>query len=114
MNGVTLTAITLIATPLLAFAGAGVGHWIRWRSVTDLDRWRKREESMRMVRWAVEIAGDADQSHAHAGIVVLRALMSSDLLDSRDVALVDAVTAVVRPESGQHGGYTENSTEEAE
>lgn len=91
----TLTVIVLIATPLLAFAGGLVGHLLGGRAAVELDRWRKREETMRMLRWATELATDQDQSRARAGIIVLTALMDSSLLDQDDVALVATIAGQV-------------------
>lgn len=86
-----LTAVVLVLTPLLAFTGALIGHWVTRRSSRELDRWRKREETMRMLRWATELALDADPNKARSGLVVLFALLRSPLLDKEDVELLATV-----------------------
>lgn len=91
----TLVAIMLVATPVLAFAGGIAGHLLTRKSATELDRWRKREETMRMLRWATELAINADPTKARAGLLVLDALLDSPLLDHADVTLVATVTQYV-------------------
>ncbi|NYJ02229.1 hypothetical protein HNR19_002927 [Nocardioides thalensis] len=91
----TLTIIVLIATPLLAFAGGLVGHLLLRRGAKELDRWRKREETMRLLRWAVELATDPEPARAQAGITVLGALLDSELLDAVDVELVATVAGAI-------------------
>jgi hypothetical protein len=86
-----LTVVALIATPLLAFAGGLVGHLLSRRASRELDRWRKREEAMRMLRWATELATDPHADRAQAGITVLSALLDSPLLDEDDVGLVATI-----------------------
>lgn len=91
----TLATAMLIATPILAFLGGMLGHLLSRRSATELDRWRKREETMRMLRWATELAIDSDPDRARAGLVVLDALLDSPLLDTDDIELVATVTQYV-------------------
>lgn len=86
-----LSAIVLVLTPMLAFVGALLGHWFTRRSARELDRWRKREETMRMLRWATELALDTDANKARSGLVVLFALLRSPLLDKDDVELIATV-----------------------
>ncbi|HZK36237.1 MAG TPA: hypothetical protein VFC57_04680 [Aeromicrobium sp.] len=52
-----------ITSPILAFMGAYFGHRRAARADDRLDRWRRREETMRMLRWAIEqTAPDHSQS----------------------------------------------------
>lgn len=90
-----LTAVVLVATPLLAFAGGLAGHLLSRRGAVELDRWRKREETMRLLRWATELATDDDEARARAGLTVLGALLESPLLDDADVELVATITGSV-------------------
>lgn len=80
-----------VVTPVLAFLGVLVGHWLTRRASLELDRWRRREETMRMMRWAVELAVEPAQAKADAGLVVLDGLLASELLQNEDVGLVAAV-----------------------
>lgn len=82
-------------TPVLAFLGAMLGHvWSR-RSAIELDRWRKREETMRMLRWACELAVDTDRARSSAGAGVLTALIDSPLIDPADAQFVADVGLIV-------------------
>ena len=82
----------LVCTPMFAFGGGLAGHLISRRTALELDRWRKREETMRMLRWAVELATEASPERRDAGLVSLRALLRSPLLDVQDRALVSSLT----------------------
>ncbi len=90
-----------LATPLFAFLGAIAGHWWARRSATELDTWHHREETMRLLRWAVELAAGADDPRAWVGIATLSALRSSELLQPEDLELVAAVTDAVLAEPAQ-------------
>jgi hypothetical protein len=90
-----LVIIVAVATPLLAFAGALVGHiWTR-TTAKELDHWRHREETMRLLRWAVELALDPDPRRGSAGVRALAALLDSQLLQDEDVELVASVASAV-------------------
>ena len=99
MDGLTIGIA--IATPLLAFAGAGAGHLLSRKAALELDRWRKREETMRMLRWAVELATDDDEARAKAGLTVLSALLDSPLLDAADIELVATVVGAIARDEAQ-------------
>jgi len=81
----------LVLTPIASFVGALAGHWWTRKSARELDVWRRREETMRMVRWAAEQAGSTDARHANIGYVALSALLGSELLQDEDVALISAI-----------------------
>lgn len=86
-----IAIVLTIATPVLAFAGAIVGAWWTRRSAIELDTWRRREETMRLLRWAVQAAASEDRAEARAGLATLAALRSSELLQPEDLNLVSAV-----------------------
>jgi hypothetical protein len=90
-----MALLSLVATPLLAFGGALLGLWLNRRSATELDRWRKREETMRMLRWATEVALADDARRAESGAAILTALLVSPLVDPVDVELPTSVAATV-------------------
>lgn len=90
--GVVMTVLS----PLLALGGVFLGSYLVRKSDRELDTWRHREETMRMVRWAVEqILDGADDAGTDAGVVTLRSLMRSELLQPEDYDLVAALTAAV-------------------
>lgn len=86
--------VASVGTPALAFAGALAGHLIARRSAEDLDHWRHREETMRMLRWAAELAV-AGGPGAEVGVAALDALTSSELLQPEDRQLIKAIVDVV-------------------
>ncbi|RKS71291.1 hypothetical protein CLV35_3087 [Motilibacter peucedani] len=55
----------------------------------ELDRWRRREETMRMLRWAAEQAATDDTWTV--GLATLRALGTSELLQPEDRGIITAV-----------------------
>jgi hypothetical protein len=63
-----------IGTPILAFLGVVVGHVLLRRTANELDVWRRREETMRMLRWASEQAASSEPAKARMGIAALDAL----------------------------------------
>lgn len=79
----------------MAFVGALIGHVLGRRASAELDVWRRREETMRMLRWASEQATSNEDGTARMGLAVLDALSESELLQQPDQALVDAVLLVV-------------------
>ncbi len=80
-----------IGTPVSAFAGVVLGQVLLRRGATELDVWRRREETMRMLRWASEQAASYDAAKARMGVAALDALSTSELLQESDQDLVDAV-----------------------
>jgi hypothetical protein len=79
----------------LAFIGALAGHLLGRRSAVELERWRHREETMRLMRWAVELAVSDQKSRARAGLTTLTALLDSPMLDPDDVDFMFAIAAEV-------------------
>ena len=92
-----------IASPILAFVGAYFGHRRAARADDMLDRWRRREETMRMLRWAIEqTAPDHSQSWI-TGMATLEALLKSELLQPEDL---DFVERIVRSARSEPDAYT--------
>ena len=89
--GVVMT----VMSPLLALGGVFLGSYLTRKSDRELDTWRHREETMRMVRWAVEQILEGEEAATDAGVVTLRSLMRSELLQPEDYDLVAALTASV-------------------
>jgi hypothetical protein len=89
--GVVMTVLS----PLLALGGVVLGSYLTRKSDRELDTWRHREETMRMVRWAVEQILEGEDAGTDAGVVTLRSLMRSELLQPEDYDLVAALTAAV-------------------
>lgn len=78
-------------------------------SALELDTWRRREETMRMLRWSAEQATAADDRLASVGTGVLIALGRSELVQPQDGVLVDAVLEVILSTRARE--YDETSTQ---
>ena len=82
-------------SPALAFAGVMIGQAIARRGATELEFRSKREEVMRILRWAAELAVSDDQAHSRLGVAELGALLLSELLDEEEKDFVQAALAAV-------------------
>jgi hypothetical protein len=93
---ISVVAVIMAAlSPLLVLGGVALGSYLVRKSDRELDTWRHREETMRMVRWAVEQILEGEPVGTDAGVVTLRSLMRSELLQPEDYDLVAALTASV-------------------
>jgi hypothetical protein len=87
--------VVTVLSPFLALGGVMLGAYLTRKTDRELDTWRHREETMRMVRWAVEQILEGEEVGTDAGVVTLRSLMRSELLQPEDYDLVAALTAAV-------------------
>lgn len=74
-------------------------------AAAELDKWRHREETMRMLRWASESAASGDNTVlAGIGLAALDALGDSELLQAEDQVFIDKVLDAVleRPVARYH------------
>lgn len=79
-----------------AFLGALAGALLNRIASKKADRWRRREESLRMLRWAAEAAVSDHEGTARLGQAMLDALYTTpDLLQDADKSLVDAAFLAV-------------------
>lgn len=94
--------VVAFGSPVLAFAGAYAGQHVAARADDRLDRWRRREETMRMLRWAVDKSfSREDDRSVRAGALVLAALLDTELLQSEDVQFVRAVAKGIDDRRGR-------------
>ncbi|MEI4270559.1 hypothetical protein TEK04_02385 [Klenkia sp. LSe6-5] len=103
-----------LGAPVLALLGALIGHVLGRRASNELDIWRRREETMRMLRWASEQATSSQDAQARMGLAVLDALSDSELLQPPDQALVDAVLDTVLEEPVEEIETAESDVEVVE
>lgn len=106
--------IVTVLSPVLALGGVALGAYLTRKSDRELDTWRHREETMRMVRWAVEQILDGDEAGTDAGVVTLRSLMRSELLQPEDYDLVAALTGAVAIDRVGQAAYADIAEEGAE
>jgi hypothetical protein len=89
--------VLAFGSPVLAFVGVVLGQTVTRRGARELEFRSKREEVMRVLRWAAELAVSDDQAHSRLGVAELGALLQSELLDEEEKDFVQAaLTAVVR------------------
>lgn len=94
-----LWAVYVVAfgTPLCALAGVLIGQWLGRRTALEADDRAKREELMRTLRWAAELASSSDERKTELGVAQLTALGESSLLDAGDQIFIDAaLSSVIR------------------
>jgi hypothetical protein len=84
-----------LGTPVLAFVGVILGQAVTRRGERELEFRSKREEVMRILRWAAELAVSDDQAHSRLGVAELGALLHSELLDEEEKDFVQAALAAV-------------------
>lgn len=85
-------------SPLLAFIGVVAGQYVPRKGAKELEQRSKREEVMRNLRWASELAVSNDPNTSRLGVAQLVALGDSDLLDAGQQLFVDAaLVAVIEP-----------------
>lgn len=77
-------------SPVLAFVGVMFGQYISRRGARELEIRSKREEVMRNLRWAAELAVSDDEDQARLGVEQLRALLESRMLGSSEEGFVYA------------------------
>lgn len=88
-------AAAAVGIPLLAFAGSVAGQVLSRRDALALDvRWR-REETMRLLRWASELAVASEPGRVRVGVATMRALGGSELMQRHDQVIVDSVLDAV-------------------
>jgi hypothetical protein len=67
-----------------------INGWLNRRGTRKLESRSKREEVMRLLRWAAELAVSVDEEKSALGVDQLIALLDSDILGDSEKALVDA------------------------
>lgn len=87
-----------LGTPVAAFLGVLVAQWITRKGAKELETRSRREETMRNVRWAAELAVSTDDRMADLGVNQLAALLESDLLEDAEKVFVEAALDAVYEE----------------
>ncbi|HEU0286556.1 MAG TPA: hypothetical protein VFR22_05895 [Nocardioidaceae bacterium] len=100
-----LTAVTIALAPAFSFAGAYLGYRRARSADLALDHWRRREETMRMVRWAADKALSDEEAVRPVGVSALDALRRAELLQPEDERLVEEIAEAVAVVSASEQGY---------
>ncbi|WP_249381794.1 hypothetical protein [Actinotalea sp. K2] len=90
-----LAIFVVVGTPLLSFVAVMLGHWVVRRGDEERDVWRRREETLRTLRWAVETATSDHPVRAEAGLATLGELLDAEILQPADAPMVGTVAEVV-------------------
>ena len=116
MTELPLWAVSTVAfgTPLSALLGVLVSQWLTRRTARETDARSTREELMRNLRWAAELAASEDERKSELGVAQLVALGESDLLDAGDQAFIDAALASVIREPAEEIEEIEAAGDDAE
>lgn len=115
LTGVILTAVLVRRTGKESNTNAVLTRLDGRLAAFELDKWRRREETMRMLRWAAEKAVNADDDVAAVGVAALEALGSSELLQEEDQALIDKVVdAILMDPLSEYAETQETETDEVE
>lgn len=103
-----------VRTPLSALLGVLINQWLTRRTAKEIDARSKREELMRNLRWAAELASATEERKSELGVAQLVALGESDLLDAAGQGFIDAALASVIREPTDEIEEIEASGESAE
>jgi len=95
-----------IAAPLLVLLGVLVGEFLTRKGARELDFRAKREEALRNVRWAAEMAFDKTGAAAVMGVAVLGTAKGDPVLQTHsDKALIKAILdSIVEPAAAAYYG----------
>lgn len=110
--------VVLTVVPALIASGAAIAAaWVAGarKAASQLDQWRRREETMRLLRWAADKTTSTNDADRLLGLSVLDALDNSKpaMLQSEDQGILDGVldaslsepTAVVEEYPSSLGDY---------
>jgi hypothetical protein len=96
---VWLVVVLTVVPALIAGASAVLGAWLAGgrKAARQLDQWRRREQTMRILRWAADKASSKDDDARLLALSVLDALDSSKpaMLQPEDQGILDAVLDAV-------------------
>jgi hypothetical protein len=87
-----IASVVAVVTAVLAFGTSRQAHALSVRTAAQTDRRGRSEETMRLLRWAVELAVEEHPRRFRAGMATLDALTRARLVVSGDRAFVEAVT----------------------
>lgn len=88
--------MSAVVAGALALLGAALGHLLGRVTAREQERWRRREETIRLLRWAADAASEPTRRRIEVGIAALAALTDSPLVDPDDGDFVWTVLAAAR------------------
>lgn len=90
--------VVTAAAPVLAFVGAYLGNRRATQADRQIDSWRRREETMRMVRWAADKAHATSPHESRFGLEAFGALLHAEILQPEDEGFVARLAEVAAEE----------------
>ena len=84
-----------VASKPMAADTARRRFYLSRRAARDLEMRSKREEVIRTLRWAAELAVSADAAEARLGVEEIRALLDSRMLTASELGFADAALRTV-------------------
>lgn len=102
-----------IGSPVLTFAGVAWAARLNRRGLKRSAELAEREETLKLLRWAAELAGSGDVEKVRLGVAELDALSRSERLGANgsifvsaalEVAVRDAVEAIENPRTSADPG----------
>ena len=86
-----VAVVIAVGSPVLTFGGVLLTLLLNRRTERETDTRWQREETMRLMRWAAELTVDAYRTRVRLGVVTLKALAASQLLQEADRSLLGPV-----------------------
>lgn len=90
-----------VGTPVLTFGAVLLANLLSRKTAREAETRSRREETMRNLRWAAELALDDNPKRALLGVKELEALATAEMLDDEQKVFVAAAheAVVAEPES---------------
>ncbi|MER7071628.1 hypothetical protein [Terrabacter sp. NPDC000476] len=87
--------VVAVGTPVLTFCGVLLANWLSRQTAHETETRSRREETMRNLRWAAELAVSDDPRSALLGLTQLQALDEAEMLDAEQKVFVTAALGAV-------------------
>ena len=101
-------SVIAIATATLSYGMSRKAHILAAHSASRQDARGRSEETMRLLRWAVDLATEPPGRRSLAGVAVLQALKSDHATVRTDRAFVQTVSSAVMAAAEQLPDYDDD------
>lgn len=103
-----IASLIAVATAVLSYGVSRKAHSLSVRTAERQKARSRSEETMRLLRWAVDLATDSSGARCVAGVAALQALKDAHLVVRADRAFVHAVAAAVVAAADDEFAYSED------
>jgi hypothetical protein len=97
-------SVIAIATATLSYGMSRKAHALSVRTAEQQNSRSRSEETMRLLRWAIELATEPDGRRSRAGVATLAALKDAHVMVRADRAFVHAVSEAVMAATATYSG----------